>query len=139
MITKWILARTAIPVLQRGLDAAALRQRVTAENLANVSTPNYQRKVVVFESELARALDRQGVQGARTHPDHLPIGRQKAEEIAPRVETSSEPTNGTGVNNVDVDREMSTLAKNQIYYAYAARLVAKSFAAIRESIRGRTG
>jgi len=42
--------------LQKLLDAAALRQRVIANNLANVNTPGYCRRVVKFDDHLAKAL-----------------------------------------------------------------------------------
>jgi flagellar basal-body rod protein FlgB len=139
MIVRRILSKTAVPILEKSLDAAALRQKVTAMNLANVSTAGYRRKEVVFEQELARALEGPAAQVAQTHPAHLPVGRRRVEQVEPEIVDDRDPGNGSGVNNVDVDREMADLAKSQIYYAYAARLMARSFAILRESIRGKTG
>jgi flagellar basal-body rod protein FlgB len=42
-------------VLAAGLDGLALRQRVHAENLANVDTPGYQAQTVDFETALRAA------------------------------------------------------------------------------------
>ncbi|MDZ7373496.1 MAG: flagellar basal body rod protein FlgB [candidate division KSB1 bacterium] len=139
MILQRILAKTALPVLEKSLDAASLRQRVTAENLAHASTPGYRRQKVVFEEELGRALSQQAKVSALTHPAHLPVGRRRVEEVEAQIVEDRDPGNGTGVNNVDTERELADLAKSQIYYAYAARLVARSYATLRESIRGRTG
>ena len=139
MISKILIGKTPIPVLEKGLDAASLRQKVIAENLANASTPGYRRREVVFEEQLSQALSGQGIVGTRTQPGHLPIGRRTIDSVEPEVREAQDTGNGTGVNDVDVEREMSSLAKNQIYYAYAARLVSRTFGLIRESIRGRSG
>ena len=42
----------------------------------------------------------------------------------------------SGVNNVDLDHEMTELAKNQIRFRFAARLMADTFRGIQKSIRG---
>lgn len=44
-------------IMAAGLDGLALRQRVHAENLANVDTPGYQSRTVDFESVLANARE----------------------------------------------------------------------------------
>ena len=38
--------------IERGLDAAWLRNDVIAQNIANVDTPGYKRKIVQFEEFL---------------------------------------------------------------------------------------
>jgi len=42
--------------LERAMDGVALRQRVSAQNIANVMTPGYHAQQVSFESNLASAL-----------------------------------------------------------------------------------
>jgi len=42
----------------------------------------------------------------------------------------------SGINDVDVDSEMAELAKNQIRFKYASRLLSDSFRGIQKSIRG---
>ena len=42
--------------LYLGLDGLAMRQRATANNIANVDTPNYKAERVHFEAQLQRAL-----------------------------------------------------------------------------------
>ncbi|MFP3905093.1 MAG: flagellar basal body rod protein FlgB, partial [Armatimonadota bacterium] len=43
--------------LERGLDGAHRRQRVIAQNLANIETPGYRAKSVDFEEQLAEAIN----------------------------------------------------------------------------------
>ena len=47
----------AFNVLERSLDAATLRQKVIANNIANVDTPFFKRSVVQFEDLLQSEMD----------------------------------------------------------------------------------
>jgi len=70
-------------LLVRGLDAAALRQQVTAHNLANLNTPNFKRSDVSFEEQLSSARNKLGTPLFRTHERHFPL--------PPHPETSLKP------------------------------------------------
>ena len=107
-----------IDYMSRGMSAANLRHEVISNNIANVNTPKFKKSDVVFESLLAKELglfDEQGkLEVVRTHDRHMPIpmkGRAMPEVI---MDTST--TMRTDKNNVDIDKEMANLAKNQIYY-----------------------
>ena len=43
-------------LLRAGMRAADLRMKVIANNVANINTPGYQRREVVFEQRLAEAM-----------------------------------------------------------------------------------
>lgn len=100
--------------LSRGLDAAALRQQVTAHNLANLNTPNFQRSDVTFEEELLRARGQADTPLVRTHVKHFP--QPPAPEIAPRVVKDTVTIRRIDGNNVDLERDMLNLVSNQIRY-----------------------
>jgi len=100
--------------LNSGLDAASLRQEVTANNLANMNTPGFKSSHVSFEDELQKARGDDGkVQLRQTHPQHQP---QKPHEIEPRVETNESTTRRIDGNNVDLEKEMINLVENQLRY-----------------------
>ena len=105
--------------LPRAMTAAGIRQEVIANNLANVNTPNFRKSNVEFEELLAREIYGEESDGklkmARTHDRHLPYVplEFKAE---PTIEVDHSTIMRVDDNNVDVDIEMATLAKNQIYY-----------------------
>jgi flagellar basal-body rod protein FlgB len=126
---------TGIPLLGRALDAYALRQKVLASNLANISTPAYKRKEVSFQVELAGAMSHEMIAGARTHEGHLPVG-VSTESEARIVEAETHGIAVNGVNNVDIDQEMAELAVNQLRFKFAARMLADAFKGIQKSIRG---
>ena len=137
MLKEFLFDRTSIPVTTRMLDAASKRQRSIASNIANIETPGYRRKEIVFEEDLQKALAGRGVKGKRTRLNHLPIGRLAPGEVKPRVVIPDDPDTPSGVNNVDIDREMTRLAVNQLMYNAGSRLTALRLEALRASIRGR--
>ena len=103
--------------LGRGLAAANLRQEVISNNIANVNTPNFKKSDVVFEELLAKEIgmdDSGRLPLVRTHDRHLPvvlIGGAKAS-----IQEDDTTTMRVDNNNVDIDIEMASLAKNQLYY-----------------------
>jgi flagellar basal-body rod protein FlgB len=109
-----------IDVLGRVMDAAALRHKVIAQNVANVNTPGYRRLAVEFEDELAKALGTPGGAG----------------RVTPKVVIADGPERVDG-NTVDMDREMGDLTKNGLLYQAAAQIIASRMAALRSAVSGR--
>ena len=117
---------TSVPglnVLTQMLDAAALRHRVIAQNVANVNTPGYKRREVVFETDLAKALA-------------APDGAATA-HVEPKIVLSEDGPERVDGNNVDIDREMNEMTKNSLLYQAAAQIIASRVASMRAAIAGR--
>lgn len=129
---------TKIPILSKALDAYAARQKVIANNLANVNTIGYRAKAVMFEEELEKA-SHSPVQLTTTHEHHLTPQEStsgiKVVDAAGEGVLPNDPT-ASGVNNVDVDIEMTNLADTQLRFKFASRLMAETFRGIQKSIRG---
>lgn len=93
-------------VLAKALDASWLRSETISNNIANVDTPNYKRKDVIFESYLERALQNSGK-----------INSDRLKRVFPKViDDNTNLSYRMDGNNVDIDTEMSYLAQNQIKY-----------------------
>lgn len=105
----------SLGLMERTLDASAFRQKVIANNVANVDTPYFKRSDVLFEELLTKELNKTSIQGRRTDPRHIPIGRS-AVPAAPEVASDENTVMNNNLNNVDIDYEMSLLAKNQLRY-----------------------
>ena len=105
--------------LPRAMTAASIRQEVIANNVANVNTPNYKKSTVEFEELLAREIYGEEPDGklkiVRTHDKHLPIETLPF-HAEPQIVQDNSTTMRVDKNNVDIDIEMATLAKNQLYY-----------------------
>lgn len=114
-----ILNSSNFNYLPRGLTAATIRQEVIANNVANVNTPNYRKSVVNFEDLLAREIYGEEPDGklkmVRTHDKHLPHEPLNF-HAEPTIIEDNTNIMRTDDNNVDIDIEMATLTKNQIYY-----------------------
>lgn len=92
-------------MLEKALDAAALRQQVIANNIANINTEGYRPQAVAFEEKLAEACQ----QASDDDPEGggWPSATQLA-AVEPEVETKT--------GRVDINREAVNLGKNQILY-----------------------
>ena len=140
MLKVFLFNRTKIPLLEKALNAYSLRQKAIASNIANIATIGYRRIDVKFEDELRENLSGEMIKGVRTNEKHIRIGAKDLNEVEPEIVRENSPYNSdslaSGVNDVDIDYEMVELAKNQIRYKLAARLMAESFRGIQKSIKG---
>ncbi len=127
-----------LDVLKKAMDASLLRQKVIAENIANVDTPFYKRKEVVFEDELKRALSKQ--------KSILPLETTNKRHIKnveynrlpdPKVKVVDDILFRRDLNNVDIEKELVDLAKNNILYTGLTRFVSTRFSMLRGAIKGR--
>ena len=134
-LNKVIFNKTKIPALNAVLDVTQLRQRVIANNIANVSTKGYRRQDVRFQEYLDSFVRQPAVEGTQTDPRHMEIPKPVA---GPEVYETQTGVNDTGLNNVDVDREMTHLAENHLHFNVGARLLSGSFDGLRKAITGRT-
>lgn len=91
------------------------RQKVITSNIANINTPGYKTKDLVFDKELEKASDSR-LQLSRTHANHLPIGKEISQQRAYNsleVKGLQEQTDG---NNVNLDTQMGEMSKNKILF-----------------------
>ena len=110
-------------VLAMALDGVSERQQVTANNIANVDTPDFRATSVDFESSLRSALSGGGVEGAAqsglqisTTPTDTPVG-----------------ANG---NNVDLRKETLAAVQSQYQYQLLSRAVTDRFSLVRDALSG---
>ena len=118
-VLEQILNTNNFNYLPRAMTAATIRQEVIANNLANVNTPNYRKSVVEFEELLAREIYGEEPDGklkmVKTHKKHLPAEPLNF-HAEPTIFEDNTTIMRTDDNNVDIDIEMASLSKNQIYY-----------------------
>jgi len=130
-----ILFNKTMSLMEKGLDAASLRNSVIANNLANVDTPGFKRSDVLFEEELRKAISQQGrIKGLVTNEKHIPIGGRSAPEVRPKITVTNETSMRNDGNNVDIDREMAALAKNTILFSVLAQELNGEFQKLRSAI-----
>jgi flagellar basal-body rod protein FlgB len=110
------------------------RQNVVMSNVANVKTPGYKPRVLEFEEDLQAALnlDAQG-RLSRTHEKHIPgkfdantFGASWDEELKPRIVH--------GEDRVNLDKEMTVMAKTSLQYNAMTTVMKSNFEGIRNII-----
>ncbi|MBO3084943.1 flagellar basal body rod protein FlgB [Cellulomonas fengjieae] len=102
--------------LNSALDGLALRQRVIADNIANIQTPGYQAQRVSFEEELSQAVSKGD--GA----------------VTAKVARSLEPTREDG-NNVNLDTETLLNVDTNLRYQLATQAISGQFSSVRAAMR----
>ncbi len=122
-------------LLGKGLDVAAKRHAVISNNIANVNTPLFKRQIVTFEDEMARVFDgKVDIVGRREDDRHIPIGTTDYMEIGPTTVKDRIHIMRNDKNNVDIDVEMSDLAKNTMTYQVHANRIAQMFSQLNDVI-----
>ncbi|QCX28582.1 flagellar basal body rod protein FlgB [Nocardioides jishulii] len=109
-------------VLSSALDGASLRQRVIADNIANVDTPGFRATSVDFESSLRQAIA---------------SGRFAAGDAS--VTARGIPTNtpvGVNGNNVDLRKESLAAIQSQFQYQLLTRAASDRLAVVRTAATG---
>ena len=101
-----------INVLDKAADAAAIRNELISNNIANQDTPGYKRQDIDFESQLSQALKNQRYTSIDAKVKNLNLSHLKG-----RVYTDyGDFSYRLDENNVDPEQEQVKLAANQLKY-----------------------
>ena len=112
-----------VSVLDKAMDASALRHEAISNNISNADTPNYKRQDVDFETQLAKALRHSRYKSMDAKVADLKMRRL---DPIPYKDYSGFSYRIDG-NNVDPDTEGVYLAKNQIVYQGLYQSVSQEF------------
>ncbi|MFD2116836.1 flagellar basal body rod protein FlgB [Paenibacillus yanchengensis] len=135
-----ILNSASFQRLQGAVKASEMRQRVISNNIANVETPHFKRAEVIFESMLEQSLKSGSLEnhvGKKTDSRHFDIGITSGNMPIPKVVVDERTVMGNHKNNVDVDSEMSLLAKNQLNYSFYVQQLNHEMKMMNIAIEGR--
>ena len=113
-----------VNILDKAADAANLRNELLTNNIANVSTPNYMRKDLDFESVLQAELG-----GEKDLSTAVKNANKSLETLDAQVYTDNASLSyRLDGNNVDINTEEARLAENQIKYQALVDLMNQEFA-----------
>jgi len=134
-----LLNGAAFGRMEAALYAAESRQRVISNNIANAETPYFKRSELVFEELLEQSMGdgQKRLSGRTTDARHIPIGSNAARLPASQVVTDQSTSMNNNKNNVDIDREMALLAKNQLSYNFYIQQINHELKMMRTGIEGR--
>lgn len=109
-------------ILENLLNYSAIKQKVISQNLANSETVGYKRRDVAFKEMMQ--------QGMKTLSNiHL-----KDEDFEITLDENTE--NLSGVNNVDVNKEMAEMAQNSIMFKFGSKKINSYYQTLQKVIRG---
>ncbi|HBK52688.1 flagellar basal body rod protein FlgB [Syntrophomonas wolfei] len=137
MLEKILETRTHV-LLNKAMDVGTLRDDVIADNIANVSTPKFKRREVIFEEKMKKALEGTADQlGLNlTNYRHIQIEGNNI-DVEPEVRVLEDLTFRNDENNVDIDNEMAKMTKNKINYDAVSRSMSNEIRLLRMAITGR--
>ena len=138
-----LIQRESAPVLEAAMQFAFQRHLNIMNNIANVETPYYKRKVLPegkFQEAMQKALDDRknhhwnefspnSVPGVRFYQNHLPYAtNREGMEFGPERHDE---------NNVVIEKEMADLAKNSLYMEALQQLFKNKTSGLKNALRDR--
>jgi len=140
MLFRQHMFKNRFPLMNRALDAYALRQQTTSKNIANSTSPHYRPERVRFEELFHKqSITIRGAKSDEAGISHIPIGRTSDEDIpGDKIDREiPEPEIFfSGETHVNIDKEMSEMAQNQIRFRFASSRVKGVFNKMTSAIRG---
>lgn len=128
------LFSTHMNVTAKVMDMQLKRQNVVMSNLANLKTPGYRARNVEFEEDLQKALDLDAHgKMTRTAGAHLPAVFNP-DNFGPEWEKVFKPRVVHGEDQVDLDKEMAKMAKNNLRYNTLATVMKGNFEGLNKII-----
>lgn len=157
-----LISSRTIDILKYGMDGLMDRQQAISSNIANVMTPDYHRKEVAFESQLAEIIEREDLKDyikgqnsieyvppnvdvftGEIHTYRTPTMQEKAyltsnsyEDFKPQYVTDNYSGVNADGNNVELEREMMDLSKTGTRYLVLSNLARRQFQSLSSVIRG---
>ena len=132
MIIMALFDNTSFNLLEKSLDATWLKQKVTLQNIANDSTPNYKAKTVEFGTILKEKCKCKY---------HISDPQDPFENSDSNIDLTARITEETGTtqtldgNNVDMEKEQVALSDAQYQYSALLDKVNGEFSMMKSAIQ----
>jgi flagellar basal-body rod protein FlgB len=112
-------------LLSNAIEFARQNHTVISQNLANVNTPNYMAREMSLEKFL-NATQNRSAAGRSSLSNSTAFEIQLTEGLATRSDG----------NNVDVDKELANLKRNDLMYQTLTQLIGSKLDVMKMAIRG---
>ncbi|KAF0151634.1 MAG: flagellar basal body rod protein FlgB [Ignavibacteria bacterium] len=125
---------SSVKLLSNLLDYCTEKNRVIAKNISNLATEGYQRQDVIFKdvlNESSSSLMKVSNSKHITSMQEQTEGTSKFEYVNDNSEDMV-----SGINNVNIEREMSELAENTLRFKFASKRVGDYYRSMQNVIRG---
>ena len=124
-----ILYDRSVTLMGKALKIASERNSLISNNISNVDTVGYKPTDLDFKETFARAMSASADPSlAQTHEKHFRYGADAGPSGAALKQSDTAA--------VDIDKEMTSLAENNLRYRIDSELLIRKLSAIRLSIMG---
>lgn len=119
-----------IKLLEKFIDYCSVKNKVISKNIANIGTENYKREDVSFQEMLDTKMNQLRTTNKK-HISFLPVSENQFQ-----VYKDKGMENVSGINNVDIDKEMSELASNALLFRFSSKKIADYYRGLQNVIKG---
>ena len=113
-----LLNSTSIQIIKKLQDYVVVKQKVIANNIANVETPGFKAKDVNFKEEFSSALKKGDFSVAM--------------QVKPTVYVRNDLSLRNDGNNVDLEKEMIELQKNRMKFEVYTEILKNRYRRVRD-------
>ncbi len=117
------MSDTNVVLLSKLLDLTATKNKVIANNIANVNTPGYKKSEVSFEKELLKAVESRDI--------------NKIKNLQESISVSNATGTRKNGNNVDLDQELVSFYQMSDRHNIYLEILSKKFTGMIAAIQGR--
>lgn len=132
------LFNRAMNVMGKSMGLRLARHSMASTNLANMDTPGYKVRHIKFEKTLQQALGpAEGqLEVRQTHNRHMPVRSIEKAYVNAQKDIKYSPygQDEKGKDILDIDKEMTSLAKNNLIYNATVQMLAKQFEGLKTAI-----
>jgi len=125
---------SSVKLLQNLLDYCSIKNKVISKNIANVGTEGYRRENVEFKNLLDENVNSGLKISENKHLSALNKPVQSQSQFNIIYDGETEMT--TGINNINIEQEMSDLAENTLRFRFASKKVGDYYRGIQNVIKG---
>jgi len=113
-------------LLEASINGSVARQNTIAHNMSNINTPGFKQYLVNFEEQLANQNPDFGRLPLKiSSPKHIGNDANISEF---EIERDDSPPLRTDGNNVNLEKQMTAMVKNDVYFNAALNQVNKKIA-----------
>ena len=125
-----------IALVEKALDIRSMKHNLVISNIANKDTPNYKAFDLAVEEEMQKLKGAETtVTLKKTQKGHLPSNRESCPDVS-ITRTSKGLEQNLDGNTVDIEREMTNLAENNLLYDAMAQIMRKKLQGLKVAIQG---
>ena len=102
-------------LLYTQLSFRSENQKIISSNIANIDTPDYKTKELIFEKELEK-VNKNDLKMTVTNSSHIPFDTSKTITNTPIIREVQGLVEQNDGNNVNLDSQMGEMSKNQMIF-----------------------